>query len=575
MTNKHGPKLDQIDTSFPVRQIRRLITLPVVAFALSFVCILSVAIGRQWVEDSKIVKSEVEIILLSQLTLLTSEIFFEQKQAVAQRLELLGGQIQNRYPDWTTCIEIRKPNNDVISKNCPSDSLEKYLEFLKLPLKIGDETIAYCELRVQFLNREQWFLLKILLFSSALSTLFAAILIYFLGLKIDLKIVSPLLVKIHDVSRMLAMDEMAAQVAHDIRSPLSALNMISSTLEDMPEQKRILIRESIKRINDIANNLLEESKNRKTNSNNKPTMNAYKKGDLVLQPELLAPIIDSLVSEKRLQNRDRLGIEIESNLDNSYGLFAKIDVSEFKRVLSNLINNAIEALPSETGKVSLNLMSKEHKVQIVLRDNGKGIPHDVLVNLGKRGVTHGKEGTAAGSGLGVYHAKLITESFGADFKIESRINQGTTITITFPSVDTPKWFVSSLRLSSGVNIVSLDDDLTIHKIWQERLDFYRAKDLSIQHFQFSTGNDLAAWLCRQTATKRFLFLVDYELIGQSETGLDVIQRLQIQHKAILVTSRYEELQIRSTCEKLNVKLIPKAMAGFVPIVFEQSEMEDF
>ena len=48
----------------------------------------------------------------------------------------------------------------------------------------------------------------------------------------------------------------ARQVAHDIRSPLSALNIVASTLHDVPESKRKLIGNAISRINQIANDLL-------------------------------------------------------------------------------------------------------------------------------------------------------------------------------------------------------------------------------------------------------------------------------------------------------------------------------
>jgi hypothetical protein len=59
--------------------------------------------------------------------------------------------------------------------------------------------------------------------------------------------------------------------------------------------------------------------------------------------------------------------------------------------------------------------------------------------------------------------------------------------------------------------------------------------------------------------------VDYELLNQNATGLDVIEDLGIGTQAILVTSRYEEDKIRERCDRLGVRLIPKAMAGFVPI----------
>ena len=62
-----------------------------------------------------------------------------------------------------------------------------------------------------------------------------------------------------------------------------------------------------------------------------------------------------------------------------------------------------------------------------------------------------------------------------------------------------------------------------------------------------------------------LFLMDYEISGSTESGLDLIETLGIQKQSILVTSRYEEKNIRERCESLGVRLIPKSMSGFVPI----------
>ncbi|MBU0504645.1 hypothetical protein KJ708_01535, partial [bacterium] len=62
-----------------------------------------------------------------------------------------------------------------------------------------------------------------------------------------------------------------------------------------------------------------------------------------------------------------------------------------------------------------------------------------------------------------------------------------------------------------------------------------------------------------------LFLFDYELLGNEKTGLQIIDELNIKENAILVTSHYEEEHIRNECKRLGVKLLPKNLAGFVPI----------
>ena len=56
--------------------------------------------------------------------------------------------------------------------------------------------------------------------------------------------------------RVEAVNKLAKQVAHDIRSPLSALQIGVSSLKGIPEQSRVLIRSALDRIQDIANDLL-------------------------------------------------------------------------------------------------------------------------------------------------------------------------------------------------------------------------------------------------------------------------------------------------------------------------------
>jgi hypothetical protein len=71
------------------------------------------------------------------------------------------------------------------------------------------------------------------------------------------------------------------------------------------------------------------------------------------------------------------------------------------------------------------------------------------------------------------------------------------------------------------------------------------------------------------AEKTALYLADYELLGHRETGLSLIESLNLGSRAVLVTSRFEEEHVRAGCERLGVRLIPKSMAGFVPISFAQ------
>ena len=232
-------------------------------------------------------------------------------------------------------------------------------------------------------------------------------------------------------------------------------------------------------------------------------------------------------------------------------------------MLSNLINNAVEALDDD-GKVRLRILPSGNRLNIIIEDNGRGIPEDLLSKLGQRGNTFGKVG---GSGLGLHHAIKVAESFSGKVAIESEIGKGTLVIIDLPRVAAPIWFVEHLELHSSSILVVLDDDPSIHQIWQGRIDSLNSSETKIRVEHFSTPNDLRSWVRTEALEHDFIFyLLDYELLGYKETGLDMAEELHLSRNSILVTSRYEEEFIKNRCINLSMPMIPKGMAGFVPIV---------
>jgi hypothetical protein len=201
-------------------------------------------------------------------------------------------------------------------------------------------------------------------------------------------------------------------------------------------------------------------------------------------------------------------------------------------------------------------------VFISVTDNGKGIPADILPKLGNAGETYGKP---HGTGLGLHHAKLCLQQWDGSISITSVEGQGTKVLLTLPRLTEPAWFVPKIVCPSNSFIVILDDDTSIHQIWQSRFEpLTHGTKLEIVHF--STESDFCSWVDNTNASSRSkLFLVDYELLKNEKNGLALIEELQIQSQSILVTSRYEETEILERCKKLRIRLIPKGMAWFVPI----------
>lgn len=352
--------------------------------------------------------------------------------------------------------------------------------------------------------------------------------------------------------------------------------MLSKSTENLPEDKRILLRTAIKRINDITQGLtLKKAEAQAYNQELSASVNSVSKLTSKIESltiELMPSLINAVVSEKRLQFMNRSGdVDIDFSVDElNYGLFAKVQIIEFKRVLSNILNNAIEATESSC-KVKINLNLKNDLINLKITDNGKGIPSEILNKLCKKGNTFGKVG---GSGLGLYHATTRIKEWGGDLQITSQVGLGTTIIITLPNQISPIWFLKQIEITNNSAIIVLDDDQSIHQIWSERfknngfIDNTELSDKissnnSIFHFSnsidFCNNNDVQN-------LKNSLYLFDYELIGQKETGLDVIERMRIDGtKCILVTSHYEEAHIKMRCERLGVRLLPKSLAPYVRI----------
>jgi len=372
-----------------------------------------------------------------------------------------------------------------------------------------------------------------------------------------------------DLQKKESFEHVSAQVAHDIRSPLTALDAALKNAAQMPEEQRIILRHAVNRIRDIANNLLEKNRQQSKAASNADSIMGIR--STAIEPPavcLLSSLVDPVVTEKRLQFESKPGINIDFELTAaSYGLFAKIQPVEFKRLVSNLVNNAVEVL-GDKGVVNVGLAHEGEKIILAVADNGKGISPEILAKLGQRGETHGKTG---GSGLGLFHARTTAEGWGGSLGITSELGKGTTVTIKLPVAEPPAWFVSKLELPSGKTVVVLDDDESIHQVWRGRFESARVKEHGIEVYHFSEPDKLRGWVKNNPGTaESAVYLFDYELLGYKETGLSLAEELDLGGKTILVTSRYEEKRIIEGCERFKIRMIPKGLAGLVPITAASS-----
>lgn len=340
---------------------------------------------------------------------------------------------------------------------------------------------------------------------------------------------------------------LAAQVAHDIRSPLTALEITMKDSHGLPEETRLLTRAAIQRVQDIANTLLTRSRG--------------KKDETRVGKHLLAGIISSVLSEKRAKTGHRASVVIDFvNRDQACLEHVECNATEVARAISNLVENSIEAVGRD-GKVEVSLEHVADQLIVTIKDNGPGIPPELLPSIGKKGATFGK---SQGNGLGIYGANEVMRNLGGELDIASTVGLGTSICLRFPRIDPPDWFLTSLDIKGVTDIVAVDDDITIHKVWADRFSIRQAKGIQVHHL--SSPDDLIEWCRAQPATAGQRFLIDFEFAEDPVTGVDLVEQLDLASKALLVSSRVEEPLILAKLGRLNLRALPKQVAPHVPIV---------
>lgn len=347
----------------------------------------------------------------------------------------------------------------------------------------------------------------------------------------------------------------ANQVAHDIRSPLASLLMIVKTCEEIPERERIALRAVSIRINDIANNLLHQYKLET------PELSQETEAR---EPILLSATLLQLLTEKKFEYQDSLIVFDCQFEDSAQFAFIEIELSAFTRMISNVINNAIEAREGKDCAVILKLDATTEWVTVTVADNGKGMSPALIEKIMNNEVV--TEGKIDGNGIGLTQVReTLRRNYGA-MTIDSKVGSGTKIILKFPRTNMPTWMTDDISLWSDDIVVVLDDDRSIHVAWDTRFQdiLKQAPNIKVHHFE--DGQETLAFIGALTESekRRTLLLTDFELLKQNLNGLDVIEKASIEH-SILVTSHYANLKVQNRATQLGTKILPKQLASEVPI----------
>lgn len=224
----------------------------------------------------------------------------------------------------------------------------------------------------------------------------------------------------HDeqVSRL----RIAKQLEHDIHSPLLLLRMILPKVSGIAFEEKTALLSAVHRITAISMDIGRLAPNPGS------TPKAITRDEGLSSMIRVKQTLEDLVIEKRLEtsNRNPILLEFDQKL-HELGLCARQET--FSRVISNLINNAIEASPPKSVILILVRLAEDQSLILSVMDQGKGIPSSELENLGAYGFTHGKP---KGSGVGLFSAREFLSDLGAKLEVDSILEVGTTVSMRFP-----------------------------------------------------------------------------------------------------------------------------------------------
>ena len=222
--------------------------------------------------------------------------------------------------------------------------------------------------------------------------------------------------------RLAAIGEIAAMVGHDLRNPLQ---VIVYTL--------YLTNEMLKKISPEAMKSLEESHVDELLARIGEQVNYMDKiiSDLQDYSKPLKPILVSTSLSKVIDNT-LSSVTVPSNIKVA-NLVPKdfpqvvMDASMMRRVFSNLITNAIQAMP-DGGVLEISSTIDDDTVTVNVKDTGIGIPKENLEKLFQPLFTT----KSKGQGLGLAVCKRLVEAHGGTIEVDSVVGKGSTFTIKLP-----------------------------------------------------------------------------------------------------------------------------------------------
>ena len=217
--------------------------------------------------------------------------------------------------------------------------------------------------------------------------------------------------------------QMTADIAHDLRTPLSILLGYTEALSDGKLQGSEEIYTVMHREAGHLKRLIDDLR----------TLSLADSGELTLEKQTIQPAAllqraaaahQALASEKEVH----ILVEATENLPD-----LQVDPERMAQVLGNLLTNALRYTPQQ-GEINLRAAAKTGHVRLEVQDSGAGIAAEDLPYVFNRFYRGNKSRQQNGeAGLGLAIAKSLVEAHGGTIEAESKPGEGTTFTIQLPT----------------------------------------------------------------------------------------------------------------------------------------------
>ncbi|MEB3294160.1 MAG: PAS domain-containing sensor histidine kinase [Synechococcales bacterium] len=213
-----------------------------------------------------------------------------------------------------------------------------------------------------------------------------------------------------------------AMVCHEFRNPLNNILLSASSLDRYDaqlstEQRRDYIqgvKTDVERMTQMINDILVIGK-----------IEAHK---LMIQPTSieLVQFCHTLVAEMQITSKQPLSVTSRHRT-----LMAELDEKLLRSILTNILSNSIR-YSHDQSPVNLRLSKRNSQVILQISDRGMGIPHEDLPHLFEPFHRGKNVSNIPGTGLGLNIVKRFVDLHGGKIKVDSKLNLGTTFTITLP-----------------------------------------------------------------------------------------------------------------------------------------------